>query len=367
MSGRSRKLSEKVLEQKAAVRRRLRAWFARDRRDLPWRRTKDPYRIWVSEIMLQQTRVEAAVPYYRRFLKAFPTVRRLAAASQDRVLKAWEGLGYYARARNLLRAARTIVKERGGRFPESPGEWRELPGIGPYTAAAISSIAFGFQAAAVDGNVKRVFARLFGLRGRIGSAKTEKDIQAIADALVPPGRPGDFNQAVMELGARVCTPRSPSCGACPLGKHCRAYRRGEQELLPRRKPGRSLPHVNVVAAVIRRRGRVLIGRRPPRGLLGGLWEFPGGKVGDGETREQALCRELGEELAIRVRPDALLGSVEHAYSHFRITLHLYDCTVLEGDPLPRTHTALKWVFPSAFGRYAFPAATVKAFIFLDPD
>ncbi len=343
----------------SVVRRALLAWFRHDARDLPWRRSPHPYRVWLSEIMLQQTRVETVVPYYRRFLQAFPSVRKLAAADIDQVLKRWEGLGYYGRARNLHRAAHAIVHDRAGRFPRTANEWRELPGIGRYTAGAIASIAFGERTPVVDGNVKRVFARLFGIQESIDEAATVAAIWKLATDLVPPQSPGDFNQAVMELGARICTPRQPRCDGCPLRNECVARAEGRPAELPVRRKKKPVPHYDIVAAAIHKKGRYLIGQRPPSGMLGGLWEFPGGKIEDGESHEEALLREVREEVGLHVAIEERVATIHHAYSHFAISLHLYRCRHEAGRVRRAYHTRTKWVQQSEFHRYAFPAANYK--------
>ena len=341
------------------VRRALLAWYRRSARDLPWRRTRDPYRIWLSEVMLQQTRVETALPYYKRFLKEFRNVKALASAKQDRVLKLWQGLGYYSRARNLQKAARIIAGERHGRFPRTADEWQALPGVGRYTAGAVASIAFGERVPVLDGNVKRVLARLCAIEHRIDETVTISRLWSIAEALVPVRNPGAFNQALMELGSSLCTPQKPRCGQCPLRACCRARAFGTEGRLPVRRKKKPVPHYDIVAGAICKNGRYLLGKRPLDGLLGGLWEFPGGKVENGETHEQALVREMQEELGLDVDVGPVVASVRHAYSHFAITLHLYRCKSPRGRPESRYHTEIKWIRPVHFHRYAFPAANHK--------
>ncbi len=343
-----------------AIRRALLAWYRREARDLPWRRTDDPYKIWTSEIMLQQTRVEAVIDYYNRFLKAFPTVKALAKAPIDRVLKQWEGLGYYSRARNLHKTAKLIV-ERGA-FPETVTEWMALPGIGRYSAGAVCSIAFGVCAPVVDGNVKRVLSRLFAIEDSIDDAKTVAQMWGLAEQLVSPSKPGDFNQSLMELGARVCLPRQPKCDECPLVKRCSARLLNIERTLPVRNDKKTPPHAHVVAAAIKKNGRYLLGRRPESGMLGGLWEFPGGKVEPGETHHEALRREIREELGGEVNVGAHVATVDHAYSHLTVTIHLYQCEWLSDKPKTLYHDALKWVSRKQFNQYAFPKANLK---FLD--
>src|SRR5688572_12350954 len=257
----------------AAIRRALLRWYDDNRRDLPWRRDRDPYRVWVSEVMLQQTRVGTVAPYYERWLNLFPSVRALADAPDEEVLAAWAGLGYYRRARALHQAARVVRDRYAGQLPEGDEELRALPGVGAYTAGAIASIAFGRAAPAVDVNARRVLSRLFDLE-----RPRPTTLERIATALVAPERPGEFNQALMELGATVCTPRSPACGACPLVRWCLARERGTVAHRPARRPHARVPAYRIGTAVIVRRSRVLLARRPVEGLLGGMWEFPGAMV-----------------------------------------------------------------------------------------
>lgn len=346
----------------AAIRRALLAWFRREARPLPWRQTRNPYFIWLCEVIMQQTRIDQGLPYYERYAARYPTVRDLAAASEDDVLKLWEGLGYYTRARNMHRTARRIVEEYGGEFPRKAVLLQLLPGIGPYAAGAIASIAFGEAVPVVDGNVRRVLSRLFNLDACIDDPQTERELWRIAASLIPARSPGDFNQAIMELGATVCTPRKPECTQCPVASWCAARALGVQEQRPVRKRKSTPPHHEIVAAVIACDGRYLIGKRPAEGLLGGLWEFPGGKVRPGETHQDALVRECREELGVAVRPGGLIATVKHAYTHFRITLNAYRCSIAENRKIPvrsAAHTELRWVSPAEFDDYAFPKANHK--------
>ncbi|MDE2855166.1 MAG: A/G-specific adenine glycosylase [Chloroflexota bacterium] len=308
-------------------------WYREARADLPWRRDANPYHIWLAEVMLQQTQVETVIPYFTRFLQACPTIEALAAAPLDDLLKLWEGLGYYSRARNLHRAARLIVSEHGGVMPAEVDELLKLPGIGRYTAGAIASIAFGRPAPVLDGNVIRVFARVLDLDEDTNQSATRKKLWRLAERWLPAADCGDYNQALMELGQRVCRPQNPRCSTCPIRAHCRARSAGTQALRPRRSKRAPSPHYDVTAGLIRdERGRLLIAQRPLDGLLGGLWEFPGGKVEEGERLADCLKRELREELAIDVAVGARFAVVDHAFTHFKITLHAFDCTYL--GPLP---------------------------------
>ncbi len=337
----------------------LHRWYRANARAFPWRRTRDPYAIWVSEVMLQQTRADTVVPYYERWMAALPDVHSLASASEERVLSLWEGLGYYHRARNLRRAAREVVGRHGGRIPDDPAAFRALPGVGEYTAAAVLSIAFGRDLAVVDGNVRRVLCRIFTLDGAGNSGSGRRLLHRLAAELLPRGKAALHNQAMMELGAAVCTPRSPSCQACPLEPVCRARAAGCPEAFPRPSPRRPLPHHHVAVGIVERGGQVLIARRPSYGLLGGLWEFPGGKLEPGETPEEALHRELLEELGLRVRVEGTLGPVGHAYSHFRVTLYPFLCRFAAMDAAAAEGREWKWVRPAELHRYPMPRANRK--------
>lgn len=327
---------------------------------MPWRQTKDPYAVWVSEIMLQQTRVDQVRPYYDRFMDRFPTVKHLSKAPLEVVLKAWEGMGYYARARNLHRAARLIVDEHGGQIPEDPARISDLPGIGPYTTAAILSIAFGRDCPVVDGNVVRVLSRLFHLTDNPASSAARKRIDGIAGRLLARGRAGDFNQAMMELGATICTPRKPRCGACPVNPFCEARKLlPDPSVLPRRQPRKQRPHHHVAAAIVRRDDKVLIVRRPTEGLLGGLWEFPGGISKEKAVSKRILHNEIKRQLGIEIRVGHVFATVKHAFTHFEMTLQGYLCTYLSGEARHRDGNDFCWIRFGEFERYAFPKAHIR--------
>jgi A/G-specific adenine glycosylase len=312
-------------------------WYKINSRDLPWRLNRVPYNVWVSEIMLQQTRVETVIPYYSRWMTLFPTVHDLAGATQQDVLSTWEGLGYYSRARNLHRAAQLVVQDMDGKLPSDPKALRKLPGIGRSTAGAIASIAFGLDEPALDGNIRRVLARYFNLIEPAHSSQGIKLLWDLASENLPVGKAGEYNQAIMDLGAAVCTPRAPRCSDCPINTGCQALALGVQEDRPVSSAKKSIPHYTVTAAVITKNQhsetgfRVLISQRPPDGLLGGLWEFPGGKLQPGEDLEECVKREILEELGVPLEVIGPLGVYRHAYTHFRVTLHAYHCQLSNGN------------------------------------
>lgn len=335
----------------------LLSWYQEHKREMPWRGEKDPYKIWISEIMLQQTRVEQARPYFERFMGLFPTVYELASASQQEVLKAWEGLGYYSRARNLHAASKMIVNDYDGKIPETYNEIIKLKGIGPYSAAAITSIAFGKPNAVVDGNVIRVVTRYAGIEDDVRKNKTTKQVQEIVNGLISHKEPANFNQAMMELGSIVCTPTNPDCLNCPIQTGCIATKTAKTEVIPYKSKAKKKPHYELGVGIIEREDdEVLIALRPENAMLGGLWEFPGGKQEKGETMQQTVERELLEELGVEVHAYKELMKFKHVYSHFSINMHAWFCKLVSGTPKPKCSQEIRWVKKSELEKYPFPKA-----------
>jgi A/G-specific adenine glycosylase len=338
--------------------RPLLAWYAKRKRRLPWRGAADPYHVWVSEIMLQQTQVETVIPYYQRWLARFPTVQALAAAPLAEVLAQWEGLGYYSRARNLHRAAQKVVAEFGGRLPKDAAALQQLPGVGRYTAGAIASIAFNADSAVLDGNVKRVLARVFNLADDVKSPAGVKKLWALAESLVPAGRAGDFNQALMDLGATICRPQNPACLLCPLRGLCQAQRLGVENERPVVRKKAPTPHYLVTAAIIRRGDQFLVTRRQPGVHLEGAWEFPGGKCDVGEPLTACMARELREELGIDASVGAEVFTVAHDYVDRRVELHFFECRSSD-EPLALLGQEMRWVRRDELARLEFPPADAE--------
>ncbi|HNK63844.1 MAG TPA: A/G-specific adenine glycosylase [Anaerolineales bacterium] len=316
---------------------RLLAWYHKHKRILPWRDHPDPYAVWVSEIMLQQTRVDTVIPYFEKWMNLFPTVQALASASERDVLTAWEGLGYYSRARNLHKAAKVVTENFNGELPRDLEDLRSLPGVGRYTVGAIASMAFGMDEPTLDGNLRRVFARLFDVEVFADSPAGEKILWGLAAENLPKGQAGDYNQALMDLGATICLPKNPRCLLCPLMDLCKARENGTQEIRPVLKPKKGTPQYIHAAAVILRHGRVLLSQRPADGLLGGMWEFPNARVETDPARELAKALKMAAQL--QVKCGEALEKVEHAYSHFKVIVHPFYC---EAVSIPKKKD-LKWV------------------------
>jgi A/G-specific adenine glycosylase len=338
-----------AIPQKNRIQKKLLQWFKKKGRDLPWRRTRDPYAIWVSEIMLQQTQVATVIPYYQNFLKSFPTIRHLAKANLSKVLKVWEGLGYYSRARNLHRASQIVLNHFHGSIPDTLKDLLSLPGIGRSTAGAILSFAFNKTAPILDGNVKRVLSRLFAVSGSPGERKTQQLLWQISQCLIPKGYSNPFNQALMDLGSMLCTPKDPECLRCPLRHFCKGRASGEPERYPSKRLKRVIPHRKAISAVIKNDGKVLLNQRPPTGFLGGLWEFPNWEI-EGEKRLR-LRNYIKKEMGVNVKVKESIGTFQQTYSHFKLTLEVFDCQHLNGKgkgkwipirklpllPMPRIH------------------------------
>jgi A/G-specific adenine glycosylase len=330
---------------------RLLTWFDAAQRDLPWRRDRDPYRIWVSEVMLQQTQVATAIPYFERFLQAFPTLADLAAADEQEVLRLWAGLGYYRRARDLWRTARLLVAEHGCRFPDDSAVLRALPGLGRYTCNAVLSQAFDRRLPILETNSQRVLSRFFGRADDPRRAAARRWLWRAAEDLLPSQRVGAFNQALMELGSVICTPNNPKCAACPLAARCVARRDGTQELIPPRPAPPTPTVVREAAMVVRRRERVFLVQRPPGGRWEGMWEFPHGPLHDGETHEQAADRLLRELTGLRAQRGPELLTVRHGVTRFQITMVCFEAKYTAGAFRSSFYRQGLWVAPAELATY----------------
>lgn len=337
----------------------LLVWFHQYQRDLPWRRTRDPYCIWVSEVMLQQTQVKTVLEYYPAFIRQFPDIFLLAQADLQAVLKRWERLGYYARARNLHAAARIVVEKYQGVIPAAYQKFRELPGVGDYIAAAVLSLAFGQAYSVVDGNVKRVLARvgLIDLPVNLPAAKIV--FQRQADACLNRAVPADHNQALMELGAMICRPEKPECNTCPVAAFCQAFKTGQQDKFPVRQARKVIPEIALVAAVIHQGDRILIVRRPEHGLLGGLWEFPGGEILAGEAPTDACQRQIMQTTNLSIQIDAVITQVKHAYTHFKIQLIIFEAQYLAGAVQLNGPAEFRWIKLADLDQFPVTGATHK--------
>lgn len=334
----------------------LLAWFAAHSRDLPWRRSYTPYHVWLSEIMLQQTQMDRVIGYFQRWLARFPDIPTLAAADEEEVLKYWEGLGYYARAKNLHQAAKQVAAMHRGRLPADHAALLQLPGIGRYTAGAIMSLAFNEHFPVVDANVERLFARLDDIDSPIKEAANQRFLWQRVSDLIPPGRARLFNQALMELGALVCMPRNPNCPACPLHPRCRALRSHTVDKRPVLKEKHPTVRIEMVTGILLHEDKIFIQKRPPAGVWANLWEFPGGQLEPGESPETALIREYREETEWEIHALEKLRVIRHSYTRYRVTLHGYCCKLVTGSGPPRLHAAqeYRWVPPAELNNFAFP-------------
>ncbi len=346
-------------------------WYRKNKRDLPWRQTKDIYKIWLSEVMLQQTQVKTVIPYYLAFIERYPTIDALAAADEDELLKRWEGLGYYKRCHNLHLAAQRIVKENNSEIPDIPGKFYSLPGVGPYIKAAVMSIVYGYVLPAVDTNVIRVYSRFTYINEKLGRTSILNLVNKELEHIIPHDNPGEFNQAMMELGALVCLPKKPHCTICPLSEECLAKQHGQQEAIPTKKKPREVPKYQVSVAVICKRdepGTFYIQKRHPDGHLGGMWEFPGGKKTKTETSRQTLLREIKEELGIDIKIIGKISQIDHAYSHFKVQLHFFYCRLPKSSPAdmedkikPLSGMPYRWLTIDQVDELPFPGANIKFF------
>jgi len=338
-------------------------WYRQKKRQLPFRSTKDPYKIWVSEVMLQQTQVNTVIPFYEKWIKKFPNLSSVAKSKYDILLKLWEGLGYYRRCGNFYKASKIIVENHNGIIPTDYETFKSLPGVGDYTAGAVLSIAFGKVFPAIDGNVTRVIARIHGIKNLTKYNKLK--IKNFIESLLPKTEPGNFNQSLMELGALVCTPKNPACWECPISVHCKAYQSLYPENYPKKIKKNIKPHYNVVTGIIWRKDKFYIQRRRHDSMLGGLWEFPGGKVENNESLENALKRELKEETGSTPIIKKKILSIDHSYSHFSITLHCYYCIEINSKIYSKNNS--NWILTDEIDKYSFPKANHKIFNFLNEN
>ena len=336
-------------------------WYDRNKRDLPWRHTYDPYHVWISEIMLQQTQMERGVQYFLRWIARFPDVTSVADAGEQEIMKLWEGLGYYARARNLHKAAQMMVADFQGALPGNHQHLLTLPGVGPYTAAAIASIAYNHDVPLVDANVERLFARLFDIDSPVKEKAALTRIHALAKEMLPAGQARDYNQALMEFGALVCTPKNPDCASCPLAVHCLAFQRETVQQRPIVAVKQKSVTIEMVTGVLRDEGKLFIQQRLADDIWGGLWEFPGGRLEEGETPEEALKREYREETEWTIAVGEKITCVVHHYMKYKVILHCFVCHCEQPIPAPVLHAAQSacWVTPSELANFAFPAGHRK--------
>ncbi len=342
------------MKPKLSFAKNLNAWYRKNARDLPWRETSDPYKIWISEIMLQQTTVNAVIPYYKKWIKLFPTVEHVAKAPLQKILKSWQGLGYYTRAKNIYKTSKIICALHNGRIPDDPHQLKKLPGFGPYTVGAVLSIAFDKRHAIIDANVRRVIMRILAIEGHADTSQ-DAEISVFLEREMPVRNLRTFNQALMELGALVCRNREPLCLSCPVKAQCCGYKKGIQEIIPKPKK-KIIKDIDVAIGILRRKGKYFIQKRPAKGLLADLWEFPGGKTKKGESLFRALRRELKEELDIDITSSRHLMNVKHFYTQFRVNLHVSLC---ESQAYPSSGKDRKWATLKELNKYPMPSGSAK--------
>ena len=349
--------------------KQLLAWFAAQSRDLPWRRTYTPYHIWISEIMLQQTQMDRVVDYFIRWMKRFPDIQSLTQTSEEEVFKLWEGLGYYTRAKNILKTADILVRQYDSNLPADHQALLKLPGIGKYTAGAIMSLAFNKDYPIVDANIERLFSRIFNIDTPIKNKENRHFIWQKAKELIPPGEARYFNQALMELGALICTPQNPLCPHCPVQKHCEAFRLGVVNQRPISNKSKNIIPIEMVTGVLIHQGKIFIQKRLENDVWGNLWEFPGGRLKPGENPEEALCREYLEETEFQIGKLKKIMVVNHGYTRYRVTLHCYYCAIINGKTTPALHAAQesRWIKPSELKKFAFPAGHRKLIATIQDD
>ena len=351
---------------KSQLQEALLTWFEKYQRDLPWRHSYEPYQIWISEIMLQQTQMDRVTVFFTRWMEAYPTLAALASASEDQVLKYWEGLGYYSRARNILKTAKILIEKYQGEIPSSRKQLLTLPGIGPYTAGAISSISFNLDVPVVDANIERVFARLFNIDLIPGSPEAKREYWQKAENLLPKGESRNFNQALMELGSLICHSKNPNCSVCPVATHCLAL---QYDLIPERpipkKSTKTIP-INMATGILLHKGLIFIQQRLADDVWGALWEFPGGRMEEDETAEETVIREYLEETELAVKVDSKITTTIHHYTRYKVTLHCFLVSLEQSDSDPVLHAAQEfhWLPFEELNQYAFPAGHRKLIEFM---
>ena len=349
---------------KAVIAGQVLSWYDHNKQSMPWRDDPDIYHIWLSEIMLQQTQIKTVIPYYYNWLKLFPTIQDVAMANEQDILKAWEGLGYYSRAMNFFNACKIIVKDYKGIIPSNEEDFIKLKGVGPYIDAAVRSIAYNHIVPTIDGNVNRVMSRVLCIDKPV--IKEQKFIYDFLMSNIDKERPGDFNQALMDLGRNICKPKKPICHECPISDNCEAYLLDTVEEYPIKNKPKTIPHYNVAVGVVWKKDDILIAKRKLGGLLGGLWEFPGGKLENNESAEDCVIREIYEEIGVNIEIKSFISTIKHQYSHFSISLDSFHCLYIDGEPKPKTSSELKWISPKDIPNFPFPKANHK-FINKIPD